>query len=226
MKRDLPNRAVKRRSKPSFQSKQKRIRIFESDSDIEFLPSEDSFVDDIETSDDAMEVMGHSTSKDLFVHQKQTLSSTSTPIINRFCKRSGLNSSSCVAPDTQSNLSKYICLSNVSQNSEANTFAESRNPQNIQYMHEKQVWLQPTQLKDNEGRKPDDPNYNPKSLYVPPKFLATVTPAQKQWWEFKSQNFDTILVFKVKLCMNCSILLYNYSMFRSVNSMNSTIWMQ
>lgn len=208
MKRDLPNnRAVKRKSK-SFQSKQKRIRVLESDSDIEFLPSGGNFVDDnssMTTSDDAMEVTDNATSKDLFIHHNLTcdksittsFSSTSTPIINRFCKRSGLNSSSCVAPDTQSSLSKFICLSNVSQNSEANSIAESRNPQNTQYMHEKQIWLQPTLLKDSEGQKPDDPKYNPKSLYVPPKFLATVTPAQKQWWEFKSQNFDTILVFKV-----------------------------
>ena len=43
VKRDLPNnRAVKRKSK-SFQSKQKRIRVLESDSDIEFLPSGGKF---------------------------------------------------------------------------------------------------------------------------------------------------------------------------------------
>ena len=224
MRGDQPkNRTVKRKSKQFFQSKQKRIRVLESDSDIEFLPNEESFVDDIETSDDTMEVMDNSTSKNLFVHQKQTnkcitasFSSTSTPIINRFCKKSGLNSSSC-AHDIQSNLSKFSCLSNVSQNSEANSIAESRNPQNTQYLHENQTWLLPTQLKDNEGRKPDDPNYNPKSLYVPPKFLATVTPAQKQWWEFKSQNFDAILVFKVTfvkiLYMTCvqSFTCINYN---------------
>ena len=65
------------------------------------------------------------------------------------------------------------------------------------HTHHGLKWLWEPHRKDAEGRKPDDPQYNPRTLYVPPSFLAKETPAMKQWWEFKAQHFDTILFFKV-----------------------------
>ena len=46
-------------------------------------------------------------------------------------------------------------------------------------------------------RRPSDPLYDPRTLYVPPKFLKSQTPANQQWWELKSDLMDTILFFKV-----------------------------
>jgi DNA mismatch repair protein MSH6 len=51
--------------------------------------------------------------------------------------------------------------------------------------------------RDDKLRRPDHPDFNPRTLYVPPDFLKQQTPAMKQWWEFKSKNMDTILFFKV-----------------------------
>ena len=51
--------------------------------------------------------------------------------------------------------------------------------------------------KDAKGRRPDHPDFDRRTLYVPPSFLADETPAMKQWWQFKARNFDTILFFKV-----------------------------
>ena len=65
------------------------------------------------------------------------------------------------------------------------------------HTHHGLKWLWEPNRKDAEGRKPDDPLFNPRTLYVPPSFLAKETPAMKQWWEFKSHHFDTILFFKV-----------------------------
>merc|ERR1719153_632975 len=42
-----------------------------------------------------------------------------------------------------------------------------------------------------------DPEYDPRTLYVPPDFLNKQTPALKQWWKLKSQYFDVILFFKM-----------------------------
>lgn len=54
---------------------------------------------------------------------------------------------------------------------------------------------------DKNRRRPNHPEYNPRTLYVPHTFLKTETPAMHQWWTFKSDNMDTVLFFKV--CSLC-----------------------
>ncbi|KAF8815726.1 DNA mismatch repair protein Msh6 [Phlegmacium glaucopus] len=74
-------------------------------------------------------------------------------------------------------------------------------------------------IRDKEGRKPDDPNYDPRTLYVPPKAWSTFTPFEKQFWEILffqkgkffelyeddarigHQQFDLKLTARVKMCM-------------------------
>jgi DNA mismatch repair protein MSH6 len=51
--------------------------------------------------------------------------------------------------------------------------------------------------KDANRRAPDDPEFDKRTLYVPPTWLKEQTPAMIAWWEFKAQNFDTVLFFKV-----------------------------
>eukprot|EP00516_Mucochytrium_quahogii_P001051 CAMPEP_0203752334 /NCGR_PEP_ID=MMETSP0098-20131031/6265_1 /ASSEMBLY_ACC=CAM_ASM_000208 /TAXON_ID=96639 /ORGANISM=" , Strain NY0313808BC1" /LENGTH=1243 /DNA_ID=CAMNT_0050642437 /DNA_START=330 /DNA_END=4058 /DNA_ORIENTATION=+ len=76
--------------------------------------------------------------------------------------------------------------------------------------HNKLPWLQPERIMDAERRRPDDPNYDPTTLFVPQGYLdgkpeyhapdgkpRKITPAMRIWWEFKSQVFDTVLFFKV-----------------------------
>ncbi len=60
-------------------------------------------------------------------------------------------------------------------------------------------WLWAPERRDADKRRPEDPLYNPRTLFVPPTFLQKETPAMRQWWEFKARNFDTILFFKVRL---------------------------
>lgn len=50
---------------------------------------------------------------------------------------------------------------------------------------------------DKNYRKPNEPQYNPRTLYVPPSFIKSETPAMQQWWQFKGENMDTVLFFKV-----------------------------
>ncbi|XP_072995622.1 DNA mismatch repair protein MSH6 [Typha latifolia] len=51
--------------------------------------------------------------------------------------------------------------------------------------------------KDAQGRRPGDVNYDPRTLYLPPGFLKSLSGGQRQWWEFKSQHMDKVLFFKM-----------------------------
>lgn len=58
-------------------------------------------------------------------------------------------------------------------------------------------FLRPENRRDANGLRPDHPDYNPRTLKVPATFLKEQTPAMAQWWQFKAQNMDTVLFFKV-----------------------------
>uniref|UniRef100_A0A0E0ES22 DNA mismatch repair protein n=1 Tax=Oryza meridionalis TaxID=40149 RepID=A0A0E0ES22_9ORYZ len=51
--------------------------------------------------------------------------------------------------------------------------------------------------KDAKGRRPGNPNYDPRTLSLPSQFLNSLTGGQRQWWEFKSQHMDKVLFFKM-----------------------------
>jgi hypothetical protein len=65
------------------------------------------------------------------------------------------------------------------------------------HLHNRLKWVTEDR-RDANKKKPTDPDYDPRTLYVPPEFLRNETPAMRQWWEFKSRNFDTLLFFKVR----------------------------
>ena len=58
-------------------------------------------------------------------------------------------------------------------------------------------FLKPENIKDKNGSRPDSPQYDCNTLYVPQDFIKKQTPAMRQFWEFKSQNFDKVLFFKL-----------------------------
>ncbi|GMF49292.1 unnamed protein product [Phytophthora fragariaefolia] len=64
------------------------------------------------------------------------------------------------------------------------------------HIHDSLSWLH-DKRRDINGNSPDSPDYDPRTLKVPPEFLKKETPAMVQWWEVKSQNMDTVLFFKV-----------------------------
>ncbi|XP_049939729.1 DNA mismatch repair protein Msh6 isoform X1 [Schistocerca serialis cubense] len=66
-----------------------------------------------------------------------------------------------------------------------------------EWTHLKLEFLKPENIRDADKRKPTDPNYNAKTLFVPESFKKTLTPAMRQWWEIKSNNFDSVIFFKV-----------------------------
>ena len=61
-------------------------------------------------------------------------------------------------------------------------------------------FLHPDRIMDKKKRRPSDPDYDPTTLYIPPKWFEEKpkpTPAQAQWWQFKADNFDSVLFFKM-----------------------------
>ncbi|OXU29419.1 hypothetical protein TSAR_009297 [Trichomalopsis sarcophagae] len=63
--------------------------------------------------------------------------------------------------------------------------------------HLKYEFLQKEKIKDNKKRRSTDPDYDPRTVYVPPDFLDKQTPAMRQWWVLKSDHYDCVLFFKV-----------------------------
>ncbi|XP_076885218.1 DNA mismatch repair protein MSH6-like [Bidens hawaiensis] len=51
--------------------------------------------------------------------------------------------------------------------------------------------------KDANRRSPGDEKYDPRTLYLPPDFLRSLTGGQRQWWEFKAKHMDKVLFFKM-----------------------------
>lgn len=74
---------------------------------------------------------------------------------------------------------------------------EEAHANGARWLHETLDFLRPEKIRDAEGRKPTDSNYDPHTLYVPPDFLAKQTPGMRQWWTLKSKYADAILFFKM-----------------------------
>jgi len=55
-------------------------------------------------------------------------------------------------------------------------------------------WLQ--DIKDAEGRREADPDYDPQTLFIPNTAWKEFTPFEKQFWEIKSQHWDKVVFFK------------------------------
>lgn len=65
------------------------------------------------------------------------------------------------------------------------------------WVHNTLDFLKPNKIRDINKNRPDHPEYNSKTLYVPPDYLVKLTPVMRQWWILKSKHFDSVLFFKV-----------------------------
>lgn len=52
-------------------------------------------------------------------------------------------------------------------------------------------------MKDLQGKRIDDPDYDPTTLFIPKDEWKGFTPAMHQYWQIKQHNFDKILFFKL-----------------------------
>jgi DNA mismatch repair protein MSH6 len=55
-------------------------------------------------------------------------------------------------------------------------------------------WL--ANMQDADRHPPDHPDYDPRTLYIPPHAWTQFSPFEKQYWEIKSKWWDTVVFFK------------------------------
>ncbi|KAI9807892.1 MAG: hypothetical protein M1825_005198 [Sarcosagium campestre] len=55
-------------------------------------------------------------------------------------------------------------------------------------------WL--AKITDADRNPPDHPDYDPRTVYIPPLAWAKFSPFEKQYWEIKQKLWDTIVFFK------------------------------
>ncbi|VDM76270.1 unnamed protein product [Strongylus vulgaris] len=68
------------------------------------------------------------------------------------------------------------------------------------FPHETFSFLKPENIRDAQGRRPGDDDYDPTTLFVPADFLKDQSPGTLLIFDYpfqSSKNFDTILLFKV-----------------------------
>ena len=56
------------------------------------------------------------------------------------------------------------------------------------------TWL--ANLTDADRHRPGDPDYDPRTIYIPPLAWDKFSPFEKQYWEIKKDLWDTIVFFK------------------------------
>ncbi len=56
------------------------------------------------------------------------------------------------------------------------------------------TWL--AEIRDIDRHPPEHPDYDPRTLYIPPLAWAKFSPFEKQYWEIKQKFWDTIVFFK------------------------------
>jgi DNA mismatch repair protein MSH6 len=59
---------------------------------------------------------------------------------------------------------------------------------------ERYAWL--ADIRDMDRNPPGHPDYDPRTIYVPPIAWAKFSPFEKQYWEIKQKFWDTIVFFK------------------------------
>lgn len=159
----------------------KRRRIVESDDD-----EEDDFKPVSEAEDDDM--------SDFVVDDKSD-SDTEEPktIMKKTTKKE------MVKEEVHANVSKFKAGSSYSAapKSPVNKVAiktaapkKNFNKEN----EERYQWL--VNIKDGEKRTVDHPDYDPRTLYVPQSAWSKFTAFEKQYWEIKSQMWNTVVFFK------------------------------
>ena len=59
------------------------------------------------------------------------------------------------------------------------------------------TFLHPDHIRDDTGKRPTDPAYNPRTLHVPPDVYNRMSGAQQQYFDIKSKYWDVVLFYKI-----------------------------
>ncbi|XP_052504033.1 DNA mismatch repair protein Msh6 [Budorcas taxicolor] len=188
----------------SRQIKKRRvISDSESDiggSDVEFKPD----TKEEASSDEISSGMGDSDSEGLDtpvkVAPKRKRMVTGNGSLKRKSSRKEMPSATKRATGISSEIKNTLSAFSVPQNPDSQAHisggCDDSNRPTVWY-HETLEWLKEEKRRDVHRRRPDHPDFDASTLYVPEDFLNSCTPGMRKWWQIKSQNFDLVIFYKV-----------------------------
>ncbi|XP_029449239.1 DNA mismatch repair protein Msh6 isoform X2 [Rhinatrema bivittatum] len=187
-------------SRSASKAKKRRVRL-ELDSDIE--GSDDEFKPDVKdgrSSDEASSGVDEAE-----VSEPESDADPESPVkVPSKRKREGFSTPAARKSLRSDLLSKRAASMSTETKSKLSTFSA---PEAIVgdgggsgatvWDHERLEWLQDGKRRDAKRRRQDDFDYDPSTLYVAEDFLNKCTPGMRRWWQLKSQNFDSVIFYKV-----------------------------
>lgn len=66
----------------------------------------------------------------------------------------------------------------------------------IEEVKEGPYFTQKEHVKDANGRRPDEPDYDPSTLFIDKADWKKLTDGMKRYWEIKAKNFDKIVLYR------------------------------
>ncbi|XP_075391847.1 DNA mismatch repair protein Msh6 [Tenrec ecaudatus] len=183
----------------------KKLRVLsdsESDiggSDVEFKPD----AKEEGSSDEASSGMGDSESEGLYrparvAPKRKRMVAGNGSLRKKNSKKEvplATKKATGISPETKNNLGAFAALQ--SSESQAHTSGGDDSSRPTVWYHETLEWLKEEKRRDERRRRPDHPEFDATSLYVPEDFLNTCTPGMRKWWQIKAQNFDLVIFYKV-----------------------------
>ena len=58
-------------------------------------------------------------------------------------------------------------------------------------------WIKEENIRDAEGKRPNEEGYNPSTLHISPEELKSCSPMLQQYWTFKREHYDKLVGFKM-----------------------------
>ncbi|XP_054963973.1 DNA mismatch repair protein Msh6 isoform X2 [Pan paniscus] len=188
----------------SRQIKKRRvISDSESDiggSDVEFKPDtkEEGSSDEISSGVGDSESEGPNSP--VKVARKRKRMVTGNGSLKRKSSRKETSSATKQATSISSETKNTLRAFSAPQNSESQSHVSGGGDDSSRptvWYHETLEWLKEEKRRDEHRRRPDHPDFDASTLYVPEDFLNSCTPGMRKWWQIKSQNFDLVICYKV-----------------------------
>lgn len=57
-------------------------------------------------------------------------------------------------------------------------------------------FTQPEHITDSMERRPDHPDYDPSTVFIPEIEWKKFTPGMHRYWEIKAKNFDKVVFYR------------------------------
>lgn len=165
----------------SVSKKRRRNRVEVSDDEDEYIPKNDEKESEQEEEEDSIAGQGLLSDEDVD-EILELASKRGKPMVQV--------STAKIAASPRTASSKRVPISPKATPSKSQGKHSKFNKSN----EERYQWL--VNEKDAEGRDASDPDYDPRTLYIPREAWTKFTPFEKQYWEIKSKMWDCIVFFK------------------------------